>query len=82
MPDGGCHGTNEWIEGIESDCCPVVYVGECSTVLSAAMWVDRGVLPAGGGYFDQPAHLIDLIDIAMSVKYEYEASEARRHHGR
>jgi len=63
MPEGGCHGSNEWVEGLVTEHCPVMTVNESGDLFSAYVWADRGFLPFSGGWCDQPTSVTDGLDI-------------------
>jgi len=75
MPEGGCHGTNEWVDGFETDHCPVMTVNEAGELFLAYTWAERGFLPSAGGWADQPYALMEGINI---VYQEVAHEEARR----
>jgi len=63
MPNGGCHGMKEWVVGHETDVCPVMWINEYSSAFDAYLWSDKGMLPFRGGWADQPAMLMQCVDI-------------------
>jgi len=60
----------EWIDGEHTLECPVVHIGEFITVFRAINWISKGVLPNAGGWADQPAKLIEFIEIAEGVQWQ------------
>ncbi len=74
MPEGGCHGEAEWVDGEITDRCPMIWALEYHPVFEAANWMDQGVLPHSGGWADQPAALMAL---AKVVQDEYRAAQNR-----
>jgi len=66
MPEGGCHGTQEWVEGLVTDSCPVMYTVDYSFLFTSFVWVERGLLPFTGGWAEQPTNLIDGLDIIFA----------------
>jgi len=77
MPEGGCHGTTEWITGYITDRCPVVYVDEYALAFKAHVWAKRGFLPFSGGWAEQPAKLMEQVSIIMHEVNEVELERSR-----
>ena len=44
-------------------------------VFRAAAWAEKGVLPAAGGLLDQPAWLIDAIEVLWGLQGEQRMRE-------
>jgi len=56
----------EWVTG-EFTKCPSLWYNEYRVVFDAYVyWVDRNTLPHSGGWADQPARLMSLVDIVAS----------------
>jgi len=72
MPKGGCMGDDMWVDDHETDRCPVMYYSEYAPIFSSYNAYKDGFLPISGGYLEQPANLMDCIDI---VKGEYNKME-------
>jgi len=78
MPDGGCFGNQEWIYGEITDRCPVMYVHEFNEAFVAYNHYQNGHLPHSGGWADQPAKLMTLMDIVTSEKNKNDERMAKR----
>jgi len=77
MPDGGCHGTAEWIDGEVTDQCPVGWQLDYNSAFEGYNWMEKGVMPSSGGWLDgQPAILLDAMDIIAYEVNEYRRKEA------
>jgi len=72
MPEDGCHGEAEWVTGVVTPCCPVMYQAEYSALFTAFLWSKRGCLPFTGGWLEQPAAVIAGLDVIYRVAAEYE----------
>lgn len=56
-------GLTEWVEGIFSLECPVRGVGQYLPLLQVWHLYQKGMLPQAGGVLDQPALLIDALEV-------------------
>jgi hypothetical protein len=81
MPEGGCSGENEWVEGVISDCCPVVYLSEYSIVFETVRWLERGVLPYSGGWMEQPARLMDMVAVVHDEESKFMRKQQEQLNG-
>jgi len=77
MPDGGCHGTKEWIDGLVTDSCPVMYVDENAALFRMYLWAERGFMPYRGGWAEQPAGVIAGLDILYKEAAEEQARQQK-----
>jgi len=77
MPKGGCNEELEYITGHVTKGCPVMYVSDYGVVFQSYIWAKRGFLPHDGGWADQPARLMQGVDIVWDVVAEEELRRAR-----
>jgi len=75
MPEGGCHGKDEWIAGEVTDRCPVMYTMECDRIFQAYVWAKRGFLP--NEWMSQPAGLLHGIDVVWQAVEEEELRRSK-----
>jgi len=67
MPEGGCHEKTEWVTGYVTDECPVMWINEYAVVFEAYNFMEKGFLPYRGGWAEQPAILMQYVDIVGEV---------------
>jgi len=63
-PNTKCNQEAEWVDGLVTEKCPVVWVPEYTMlfrIYNASR--DRAILPYSGGFMDQPAALMSAMDI-------------------
>jgi len=56
----------EWVEGEHTE-CPVLIANENSDVFRAYNYAEKGILPHSGGWAEQPAVLMRLVNIVKEV---------------
>jgi len=76
MPEKGCHGLDEWVTGYETDCCPVMYVGDFALAFEAHRFIDKA-LPYSGGSLEQPVAMMEAIGIIEAKSIEHSAKIGR-----
>ena len=65
-----------WIDGLDpAPVCPVRGVPRWGWLLSAWRWCTEGRLPRSGGVLDQPAWLMDALDVVGGVVAAQRARE-------
>lgn len=50
------------MDGLVTEICPVLWLGEFAQVARAWLWSQKGILPHAGGWADQPAVLMQLVE--------------------
>lgn len=63
MPEGGCHKTQEWVDDIITDYCPVMDINKFSYLFTAYKWAKRGHLPGNVGWDELPVDLADGLEV-------------------
>jgi len=63
MPSGGCHKTQEWVDDLVTDYCPVMDINTFSYLFKAFRWAKRGHLPKNLGWDELPISLVDGLEI-------------------
>lgn len=54
------------MEKLVTECCPVLWLEEFDTVVRTHVYLEKGILPHGGGWAEQPAVLMGLAEIFRS----------------
>jgi hypothetical protein len=75
MPEKGCFGDDEWLEGEVTDRCPVMYIHEYADIFEAYTWMEKGHLPYKGGLYEQPALLLECVSV---IEQEVATDASRR----
>ena len=52
----------EWVEGLVTEECPVLWLPEMMQVIHAHRYASQGILPHAGGWADQPAVLMQMVE--------------------
>lgn len=65
MPENGCKENEpvEWVNDVISKTCPISHSAEFAAVVHSVTQSKRGHLPHSGGWADQPAVLMQMMDI-------------------
>lgn len=58
-----CKQQAEWVSGLVTECCPVLWLDDYTQVVRAHQYLDKGILPHSGGWAEQPAVLMQLVDV-------------------
>lgn len=58
-----CQKEAEWVEGLITEECPVLWLGEFWQVVRTHLYLEKGILPSDGGWSSQPAVLMQLTEI-------------------
>jgi len=58
----------------------VMWVDECAEAFDAYLWSEKGILPYSGGHAEQPALIMQAIDIvaAEHALYQKESLECQQ----
>lgn len=80
MPDGGCTEEAEYVDGIITDRCPVMWYADCSILFQSFNWMERGFLPFSGGWADQPALFMDALNVVIEEVEAERRKEIERQH--
>ena len=70
MPLGGCHGYDEWVSGVFTDRCPVMFIDEYALAFEAYSHIDKS-LPYSGGSLEQPVAMMQAIGIIGAIYNEH-----------
>lgn len=64
MPERPCSESEavEWVKGVTSRVCPVTYSREFGMVVFSVEQAKKNHLPHSGGWADQPAVLMELMN--------------------
>jgi len=81
VPEGGCFGEKDWGGGEVYDHCPVQDYRECDPIFEAYNRYVDGFLPVHGGSQNQPAVLMQMIDIVKSEQITHEKNQTRATNG-
>jgi hypothetical protein len=57
-----CQHEAEWVDGLTSEQCPVLWLDKYSQVIKAYQYEERGILPHSGGWADQPALMMQMTE--------------------
>jgi len=78
MPHGGCYAPEpvEWIDGVTDVTCPAGHLPKYAEAFRAWRWMQRGHLPAAGGWADQSPVWIVAMEIIAAVESEAQARVA------
>jgi hypothetical protein len=57
-----CKREAEWVDGLITHECPVLWLSEYVSIIRAHMFLQKGALPHTGGWADQPAVLMQLTE--------------------
>jgi len=57
-----CRHEAEWVDGMVTEECPVLWIPQLSHVIRGHLFAEKGILPHAGGWADQPAVLMQLIE--------------------
>lgn len=57
-----CKQEAEWVEGLFTDECPVLWLQDYAQVARSHLFMQKGILPHDGGWADQPAVLMQLTE--------------------
>jgi len=58
-----CKQEAEWVNGLVTECCPVLWLEEYAQVVRAHIYLEKGILPHAGGWAEQPAILMQLVEV-------------------
>ncbi|OGT05648.1 MAG: hypothetical protein A2143_01775 [Gallionellales bacterium RBG_16_57_15] len=61
-----CKQEAEWVSGLVTECCPVLWLDEYAQVIRAHLYLEKGILPHANGWAEQPAVLMALAEIFKS----------------
>ena len=50
------------MDGLVTECCPVLWIDEFATVIRTHIYLEKGILPHAGGWAEQPAVLMQLAE--------------------
>lgn len=64
-----------------TECCPVLWLDEYVQVVRAHLYLDKGILPHAGGWADQPAALMQLVEIFRGELTRAELAKMRAKSG-
>ena len=51
------------MDGLVTECCPVLWLDEYAQVVRTHLYLGKGILPHAGGWSEQPAVLMLLVEI-------------------
>jgi hypothetical protein len=70
---------SKWKDRIYYYRCPSnFYSPYVAEIMTHARHIENGLLPYGGGLFDQPAKLIELYNLANSLRLEDEITRLKK----
>lgn len=57
-----CKHEAEWVDGLITAECPVLWLEDYAVIARAYLYQEKGFLPHAGGWADQPAVLMQLLE--------------------
>jgi hypothetical protein len=60
---GACQQRAEWVDGLVTEQCPVLWLDEYGQVVRAHLHLKQGILPHSGGWAEQPGILMQLVEV-------------------
>lgn len=57
-----CKREVEWVDGLVTEECPVLWLQELAHIARAYLFSEKGILPHTGGWADQPGVLMQLVE--------------------